>query len=106
MKSFKELTREERMNELLEHVNAILHRIHPDRPYLFVDYLAATKENLEQFSEWDRTRFCLRPGNEYFIVSENESPCDKSHNYYAVNISCDSPLTAMDELFHLLSYKF
>ena len=105
MEMFKELSRQERMNEMLEHVNAMLRRIRPDR-CLAVNYLNADEENIKAFSEWDRTRLCILPHNEYFVVMEWENASTKAYILYAVNISMDSELTAMEELFHLLSYKF
>lgn len=101
-KPFKELTRDERMDELLEHVNSILHRIHPKRE-LWVDYIKLDDENIKRFSDWTRKRLGLLPCGERLIISEGTH---MENVLYAVDISADSELTAMDELFHLLSYKF
>ena len=102
MKPFKELSRRERMNELLVHVNQIMHRIYPDRE-LWVDYVKPDEESIKTFSDWTQKRLGILTGAEYLIVSEGPS---MESVLYAVNISADSELTAMDELFHLLSYKF
>lgn len=102
MKSFKELSRAERMNELCTHVNEILHRIHPDRE-LWVDYVKPDEETIKNFSDWTQRRLNILVGLEYLIVSEGAR---MESVLYAVDISADSELTAMDELFHLMSYKF
>lgn len=104
-KLFKELTRKERMDEMLVHVNQMLRRIHPDRG-LAVNFLKITKDDLQSFSDWDRKRLGLHTGMECFIILEWERAATKSHILYVVDVSADSELTAMDELFHLLSYKF
>ena len=101
-KPFKELSRDERMNELLEHVNSILHRIHPKRE-LWVDYIKLDDENIKRFSDWTCQRLGLLTGLEYMIVSEG---IHMENVLYAVNVSADSELTAMYELFDLLSRKF
>lgn len=101
-KPFKELTRDERMDELLEHVNSIMHRLLPKRE-LWVDYIKLDDENIKRFSDWTRERLGLLTGTEYLIISEGSH---MESVLYAVNITADSELTAMDELFHLLSYKF
>lgn len=104
-KLFKELIRKERMDEMLVHVNQMLRRIHPDRG-LAVNFLKMTDDDLQSFSDWDRKRFGLYTGMECFIVTEWEPEATKACVLYVVDISADSELTAMDELFHLLSYKF
>ena len=104
-KLFKELTRKERMDEMLVHVNQMLRRIHPNRG-LVVNYLKMTDNDLESFSDWDRKRFVLHTGLEYFIVTEWEPGATRAYVLYVVDVSADSELTAMDELFHLLSHKF
>ncbi len=101
-KPFKELSRDERMNELLEHVNSIMHRIHPKRE-LWVDYIKFDDENIKRFSDWTCQRLGLLTGLEYMIVSEGTH---MENVLYAVNVSADSELTAMYELFDLLSRKF
>ena len=103
MRAFKKLNREERMAELLGHVNVILNRIHPD--YLFyVEYIRINEENIKCFSDWDRQRFALHTGEECFVVKEGNETF--SHNLYVVNVSADSEMTALDELFQLLGRKF
>ena len=104
-KLFKELSRKERMDEMLVHVNQMLRRIHPDRG-LAVNFLKMTDDDLRSFSDWDRKRFGLHTGMECFIILEWERAATKSHILYVIDVSADSELTAMDELFHLLSYKF
>lgn len=104
-KLFKELTRKERMDEMLVHVNQMLRRIHPDRG-LAVNFLKITDDDLQSFSDWDRKRFGLYTGMECFIIMEWERASTRSRILYVVDISADSELTAMNELFHLLSYKF
>lgn len=104
-KLFKKLSRKERMDEMLVHVNQMLRRIHPDRG-LVVSYIKMADEDLKSFSDWDRKRFRLHTELEYFIVVEWEPAATKACVLYVVDVSADSELTAMDELFHLLSYKF
>ena len=103
MRAFKKLNREERMAELLKHINVILNRIHPDNLF-YVEYIQINKENIKCFSDWDRERFALHTGEEYFVVKEGNETF--SHNLYVVNVSCDSEMTALDELFRLLGRKF
>ena len=65
-KLFKELSRKERMDEMLVHVNQMLRRIHPDRG-LAVNFLKMTDDDLRSFSDWDRKRFGL-----HTMVASNE----------------------------------
>ena len=108
MKSFRELSRAERMNELCAHVNEILHRIHPDRK-LTVEYFLADDTNLQLLSDWTKQRLNLFSGMEYLTITEKLSDTGTAKDYhilYAVNITMDSGLTALAELFNLMSYKF
>lgn len=101
MKAFKELTRTERMDELLGHVNEILNRIHPGRG-LGIVYVKMDDAKLSWFTEWNRKYFALHTGEEYFMVYED----DGKTLLYVVNITADSDMTALDELFRLLGRKF
>ena len=100
MKPFKELSREERMAELLEHANTILNRIHPGRG-LTIEYIKMDDKKIKAFSDWDIEYHHIHTGLEYFVISEN-----KAYPLYVVNITADSEMTAMDELFRLLGRKF
>ena len=61
-------------------------------------------DDLEQFTEWQRGYFGIRKGEEYLLV------LDKTNNLpsllYVINVSANSVLCCMHELFGLLMEKY
>lgn len=85
------------------------------RDDIIVKYGMFTADQLAaNFSELQRRICCIFPDLEYFLVYETEKPVtDLPYDYqpnsanllYAVNVSCDSYLTAAAELMDLASRK-
>lgn len=78
------------------------------RKDIAVTFSQLTNEIIEEFSAWDRKRFNLLAGDEYFFVWETSLP-DAADPYgllYVVNVTADSLLTAASELMNLASRKF
>lgn len=105
MKMFKELSRQEQMDKMLEHVNIMLGLVRETSEQKgFVEYIDLDEESIKQFSDWNIKWLGIRPDMEVFIVYGIEG--DDKYPLYAVNISGDSVITALDELFRLLGRKF
>jgi len=64
-------------------------------------YRKETEESIEEFSEHKRRYHYLAVGEEYIYVYAKDGLL-----HYAVNVTADSILTAMYELFELLHRKF
>ncbi len=91
------------MTRLLEHVSAIMDELRPDKPLMIV-YGREDDETVNNcYSDWQRQRFEIIPGNEYITIWQDEAPCNL---LYVVNVTWDSPLAALHELFELLQHKF
>lgn len=102
---FKELSRKEQMDKMLEHVNIMLGLVREtSKQKGFVEYIDINEENINQFSVWDIQWLGIKPDMEAFIVYGIED--DEKYPLYAVNITADSVVTALDELFRLLGRKF
>lgn len=102
---FKELSRKEKMDMMLEHVNIMLGLVRETSEQKgFVEYIDLNEENIKQFSDWNIQWLGIRPYMEVFIVYGIEG--DHKYPLYAVNITADSVMTALDELFRLLGRKF
>jgi hypothetical protein len=78
------------------------------RKDISVTFSCLTNEIIEEFSTWDRKRFGLVSGEEYFFVWENSRPdvADPYGLLYVVCVTADSLLTAASELMNLVSRKF
>lgn len=78
------------------------------RKDIAVTFSRLTNETIEEFSAWDRKRFVLLPGDEYFFIWETCRPDvpDPDGLLYVVNVTADSLLTAASELMNLASRKF
>ena len=78
------------------------------RKDIAVTFSPLNDENIQEFSAWDRKRFALRTGEEYFFVWETNRPdiADPNGLLYVVIVTGDSLLTAASELMSLASQKF
>lgn len=65
-----------------------------------IKYSRETEETIARFSDFDREYHGLLPDGEYFYITR------KGELLYAVNVTCDSPLTAFSELTQLIARKF
>lgn len=78
------------------------------RKDISVTFSRLTDESITEFSDWNRNRFHLHAGEEFFFVWETSRP-DVADIYgllYAVNVTADSLLTAASELMNLVARKF
>ena len=84
-----------------DHVLMILDEV---KPNLVSDiaFTTITKHSIQNFSEWDRHRFCIMTGDERFLIYGG----DEGHLLYSVNVTGDSVLTATEELMDLVARKF
>lgn len=69
------------------------------REPITITYRKETEESLNDYTEWGRQRFGLRPGEEYFYIWRGSL-------LYAVCVTADSVLTAAHELMELIAKKF
>lgn len=69
-----------------------------DEP-IVITYEKLTEDSGKPYSDWDRQRFQLRSGEEYFLIRRRTL-------LYAVNVTSDSILTAAHELMDLIARKF
>ena len=78
------------------------------RKDIAVTFSQLTDEIIAEFSAWDRKRFNLLAGDEYFFVWETSRPDvpDPNGLLYVVDVTADSLLTAASELMNLASRKF
>ena len=78
------------------------------RKDIAVTFSPLTDEIIAEFSAWDRKRFNLLAGDEYFFVWETSRPdvADPNGLLYVVNVTADSLLTAASELMNLAARKF
>lgn len=91
------------MTKLLTHVSAIMDEVRKDKPLLIVYGREDNETVAECYTEWQRKYFHILPGEEYVTVWEDEGCGDL---LYAVNVTGDSYLTALNQLFDLLHRKF
>ena len=73
---------------------------------IIIKYQKLTKESIAEFSDWDRKRFSLIPGDECFFVYEVNPDSEKDSLLYVVFVTGDSLLTAAKELMELVANKF
>lgn len=62
------------------------------------------KKDLEQFTEWQREHHGIREGEEYLLIFDISNSIPSL--LYVINVSADSVLCCMHELFGLLMDKF
>ena len=105
------------MHELeygIKHAEMILQNINADRvsrngdcvnKVWKISYVEMDGTTIKQFSDWDQRRLGLMTGGEYLIVVDI-TDTEKPHILYAINVSGDSVLECMHQLFDLLSAKF
>lgn len=62
------------------------------------------KKDLEQFTEWQRTYHGIREGEEYLLIFDISNSIPSL--LYVINVSADSVLCCMHELFGLLMEKY
>lgn len=107
------MTREQMMNSLAIDLTGTIN-VFGHRDDIIIRYADMTEEILTEFTPWSRQYHSLLPGIEYFLVFETEKPItelpddykpDPTNLLYAVNVSCDSYLTAAAELMDLASRK-
>ena len=91
------------MRILCDHLVDIMAVAHPDR-VLKIWYRRETPQTIAGFSLFAAERLRLRPGDEYIYIDTLEG--GSWTTLYAVNVTADSPLTAMYEAVRLLSDKF
>lgn len=65
-------------------------------------YRKETEESILHLTDWERKYHHISVGEEYIYVRE----VDTGDLLYAVNVTGDSVLTALGELFDLLTEKF
>lgn len=72
-------------------------------PYapLNIFYCRETAESIRAYSDYERERFHLVPGDEYFFIYQANGAL-----LYTVNVTADAPLTAASELMELIARKF
>ncbi|MBQ9252606.1 MAG: hypothetical protein IJ188_08220 [Clostridia bacterium] len=63
-------------------------------------YMRMDDRQMARFGEWERSKFHLVKGDEYFLISK----CGVRH--YMVNVTGDSDLTAIKELIDKIAAKF
>lgn len=76
-------------------------RIAEPRAQLVIFYTHETAESVRAYSEFERERFHLVPGDEYFFIYQANGAL-----LYTVNVTADAPLTAAAELMGLIARKF
>ena len=91
------------MRILCDHLVDIMAVTHPDR-VLKIWYRRETPQTIAGFSLFAAERLRLRPGDEYIFIDTLTN--NSWTTLYAVNVTADSPLTAMREVTQLLSNKF
>ena len=90
-------TKTAQMEFIAQSITAMVNRLIRDE--IKVTYRVETEQSVNEFTEWQRERHGIIPGEEYFFVWRDGL-------LYVVNVGADSPLTAADELMGLIARKF
>lgn len=100
----------ERIEEHIERMNALAKTLEEtiktfgNRGDIHIEYQNVNDTNILLFTNWQIKIHHIYCGMEYFLIYEN-IPGEGFNLLYAVNISCDSYLTAASELMDLASRK-
>ncbi|MBQ6960901.1 MAG: hypothetical protein IJP78_08000 [Clostridia bacterium] len=101
------MARDDEMRDIAQRIEDMIH-LYGRRSDIAITYDRPTDESISSFSEWERKRFSLRTGEEYFFVWETPCPADVDPRalLYVVNVTADSLLTAAHMLMSLVAIKF
>ena len=84
----------------LEYVTQLVTELAAPYAQLDITLREETPETLREYSDFDRQRLGIHSPGEYFVIAKD------GHTLYAVNVTCDSVLTAASELMRLIACKF
>ena len=92
--------KEQQINFCIEKIQEMLHVINPEKQWTIKYFYPKDMNDFMPYSPWDVQRHHLFVHDEYFLI------LDDNGILYAVNVTGDSVLTAVEELMLLLSKKF
>ncbi len=92
--------REAEMKKLAEYGENIV-REFGCRKDIIIGYIRPDEKTISQYSDYQRRRFHIHTGDEYFLIWEKGAQL-----LYVVDVTADSALTAASELMNLVCRKF
>lgn len=92
--------KERQINFCIEKIQEMLQLINSEKKWTIKYFYPKDFHEFEPYSPWDVQRHHLFVNDEYFLIMDDDGIL------YAVNVTGDSVLTAVEELMLLLSKKF
>lgn len=100
------MERTETMNQIARELTEMIEKYTSNhRKDIRVEYCHMDADKLSTFTPWDRKRFDLFVGVEYFMIWKMEDD-EVVRLLYVVPITDDPPLVAIESAIHLISWKF
>lgn len=100
------MERTETMNQIARELTEMIEKYTSNhRKDIRVEYCYMDEDKLITFTNWDRKRFDLFVGSEYFLIWQTEED-EVTWLLYTVPVTDDTPLVAIESAIHLISWKF
>lgn len=96
------MTKAEKINSILNDVQSIMEKVNPDKHWVIT--YGKPEECDFPISDFQRRLKEIRDGDEYFFIFNFED--GEQNLLYVKNVSAESVMFSLAELFDLLSYKF
>ena len=96
------MTKAEKINSILNEMQVILEKVNPDKHWVIT--YGKPEESDFPISNFQRRYHEIRNHDEYFFIFNFED--GEQNLLYVKNVSAESVMFSLAELFDLLSYKF
>ena len=94
------------MESIARTMTNMLHECNPYADDITIRYIKTNQANICTFSDWQRRYHDLLTGCEYFLIYEKQHDGYPDFLLYAINVTADAPLTAVEELMRTVAAKF
>ena len=94
------------MESIARTMTNMLHECNPYADDAIIRYAVLTPENIETIPDFHRRYHGLMVGCEYFLIYEKQKSGYPDYLLYAINVTADAPLTAVEELMRTVAAKF